>query len=270
MPVTIYLRYCHAAALALHYLCRQILLNKDYCCVFTFQQFSIDDTHCAMKVGTDGVVLGAWAALDTNCRVLDLGCGSGLITLMAAQRMPQGVVTGIEIDPAAADDAAANAMRSPFGDRVRIVCEDVLHYEAPEGLFDHIISNPPYHEEELLPPESARAKARHTDGGLSFAALLHAVDHLLDRTATVARFSLILPTPAVTRFVALATGHGLHLSRRTDLITREGKMPKRTLLELSPHDRPHVTHDTLILTGTDGRRSEAYEQLCRDFYLRKG
>lgn len=223
-----------------------------------------------MKVGTDGVVLGAWAALDGNRRVLDLGCGSGLIALMAAQRMPHGIATGIEIDPAAAADAAANAMRSPFGDRVRIICGDALRYEAEDGLFDHIVSNPPYHEEELLPPELARAKARHTDGGLSFAALLHAAGRLLDRTAAASRFSLILPAAAATRFVTSAAGHGLYLSRRTDLITREGKMPKRALLELTPRDTLRPAHDTLILTGTDGRRSEAYEQLCRDFYLRKG
>ncbi|MFR1987405.1 MAG: tRNA1(Val) (adenine(37)-N6)-methyltransferase [Prevotellamassilia sp.] len=133
--------------------------------MFTFQQFTIDDSRCAMKVGTDGVLLGAWADLSETTRILDLGCGSGLIALMAAQRNPQALVKGVEIDEAAAADAQANVAASPFHERVQITCADALTLSAPSFEADCILSNPPYHEEELLPPEAQRAAARHTGGG---------------------------------------------------------------------------------------------------------
>ena len=92
--------------------------------MFTFQLFTIDDSRCAMKVGTDGVLLGAWADLSETTRILDLGCGSGLIALMAAQRNPQALVKGVEIDEAAAADAQANVAASPFHERVQITSAD--------------------------------------------------------------------------------------------------------------------------------------------------
>ena len=98
--------------------------------MFSFQQFEIDDRHCAMKVGTDAVLLGAWADVEDSQRILDVGCGSGVVTLMAAQRAPHAVVTGVELDEAAAADAAANAHRSPFAERVDIVCADILKLAA--------------------------------------------------------------------------------------------------------------------------------------------
>lgn len=231
--------------------------------MFTFQQFTIDDTHCAMKVGTDGVLLGAWADLGGARRVLDVGCGSGLVTLMAAQRAPGAEVTGVEIDPAAAGDALRNALASPFRSRVRIVCADVLHFVTGAGAFDHVVSNPPFFEEELLPPGASRAAARHTaGGGLTFAALLKAVAGV----PGVSRFSLILPTAALPRFLPLAACHGFTPARRTDVVTRPGKAPKRTLLEL--RTQPAVLRcDTLTLAAPDGGRSEEYAALCRDFYL---
>lgn len=148
---------------------------------FSFKQFHIDDAHCAMKVGTDGVLLGAWANVCEADRILDVGCGCGLIALMAAQRNRAARVVGVELDAAAAADALANVQHSPFASNVEIVCADVLQYAADCGLaFDSILSNPPYHEESLLPPASQRAKARHTQGGgLTFAALLRVVEHLL-------------------------------------------------------------------------------------------
>ena len=121
--------------------------------MFTFKQFTIDDSACAMKVGTDGVLLGAWAEVDNAAtrRVLDIGTGSGLIALMLAQRLPEASVVGIDLVPEAVEAAQRNAAASPFADRLEMVCADVCHY-LPENseLFDAIVSNPPYHTEELL------------------------------------------------------------------------------------------------------------------------
>lgn len=250
--------------------------------MFTFKHFAVNDAHCAMKVGTDGVLLGAWANVSCARRVLDIGCGSGVIALMAAQRNASALVTGVEIDPSAAGDARANALSSPFAERVRIVCGDILSLKKELPPSDCILANPPYHEETLLPPTSLRATARHTDGGgLTFAALLCAVDSLLYKgeektyggetesgeTMPAARFSLILPTQAVPHFEGMAAAHGLYASRRTTVVTRQGKPSKRTLLELSRHAVMPVC-DTLVLLSPDGSRSPQYAGLCRDFYIK--
>lgn len=237
--------------------------------MFTFKQFHIDDTHCAMKVGTDGVLLGAWADVQHSRNLLDIGCGSGLIALMLAQRNAAASVTGIELDEAAAADARQNVSVSPFAQQVHIVCGNVLTYPDTSGgaVFDHIVSNPPYHEEELLPPSARRAAARHTSGGgLTFAALLHTVSQLI-APRPESRFSVILPQPALSTFLPLAAVHGFYLSRQTHVVTRPGKPCKRVLLEFRLQASPQVAVDELVLVGDDGGRSLAYSALCADFYL---
>lgn len=255
---------CHSGGMS--YFCPKIIANKQTT-VFTFKQFIINDSHCAMKVGTDGVLLGAWADLTDCQRILDLGCGSGLIALMAAQRNPQALITGVEIDEVAASDALLNVQNSPFASRIAIRCQDATQLAATEGRYDCILSNPPYHQEELLPPSAARAAARHTaGGGLTFSALLRTVCNLLDDSNQNARFSLILPAPALNKFKTLATIHGLHLTRCTQVVTRPGKPCKRVLLEFCLH-KSTPANDELILTAPDGGRSAAYSLLCNDFYL---
>lgn len=235
--------------------------------MFTFRQFTIDDTHCAMKVGTDGVLLGAWADVHRARHILDLGCGSGLIALMTAQRNAKALITGVEIDPDAVCDARHNIAVSPFREQIQTVCADISKWDAPEQRFDCIVSNPPYYEEDLLPPSATRAAARHTQGGgLTFAALLRSVALLLDPHSPDARFSVILPAQAMSRFTLLASFHGLLLTRQTRVITRPHKPCKRVLMEFRRQPVPLQT-DELILLGDQGQRSEAYNRLCGDFYL---
>lgn len=235
---------------------------------FTFKRFHIDDTHCAMKVGTDGVLLGAWTDVEGAKRILDIGCGSGLVTLMVAQRCDTAQVVGVEIDEAAANDATDNVARSPFASRINVVQADIWEFsQSYSQLFDCIVCNPPYYEEDVLPPTAQRAQARHTaGGGLTFAALLQAVSLLLDRESEKARFTVILPTTTAANFISLAAVHGLDLIRRTDVVTRRGKTCKRVLLEFSPHSHP-LQHSTLELLGVGNERSEEYDKLCEDFYL---
>lgn len=258
-----------------------------------------------MKVGTDGVLLGAWTDVTGVRRILDIGCGSGLIALMLAQRAAGARVDGVEIDADAAADALANVEASPFHDRVRIFCGDVLKmaegswpsplpcgkplftgglqpylHEAPQYLcapqqysldtqrtYDCIVTNPPYHEEELLPPSRRRAAARHTaGGGLTFAALLQAARQLVDADSPAARFCVILPATAVARFIPVAAVYGFNLARRTNVVTRPGKPCKRVLLDFRLQAPPPVT-DELVLVAPDGGRSVQYAELCREFYL---
>ena len=237
--------------------------------MFQFKQFFIDDARCAMKVGTDGVLLGAWATVAGARRILDVGCGSGLIALMAAQRAGEAQVAGVEIDGGAAADARCNVAASPFADRVEVVEADVLQFTQnyAGARFDCILSNPPYHQETLLPPSSSRAKARHTEGGgLRFEALLETADRLIDKDCPTARLALILPSPALPRFLPLAELHGWHLCRRTDVVTRKGKPAKRVLLEWQLQ-AAGLVHDELELVGDDGGRSAQYAALCEAFYL---
>ncbi len=239
--------------------------------MFTFKQFTIDDAHCAMKVGTDGVLLGAWTNVADARHILDIGSGSGLIALMLAQRAPLARVTGIEIDEAAAADARRNVAASPFSSRTEVVHADLLKWcHSHAGEFDTIVSNPPYHEETLLPPSAGRATARHTEGGgLNFSALLHCTSILLrpQGECPEASFSVVLPTQAAARFVSLAAAYGLQLHRRTDVVTRPQKPCKRVLLTFK-RSACAPTLDSLVLMEADGSRSAAYASLCADFYIK--
>ena len=161
---------------------------------FQFKQFTIRHDRCAMKVGTDGVLLGAWANAKGKQRILDIGTGSGLIALMLAQRT-DAMITGIEIDPASATQAQENAAASPWADRLQIVATDIAGYTSYQA-FDLIVSNPPFFNEMLLPPGAARSQARHTQA-LTFEALLFHVQRLLSPEGS---FCAILPATALTHF----------------------------------------------------------------------
>ena len=159
---------------------------------FKFKQFTVCHDRCAMKVGTDGVLVGAWAELPEEGRVLDLGTGTGLIALMAAQRC-QAPVCGIDVDEAAVEQALENVAASPWADRIRIWKQDVREMRAEtDGVFDAIVSNPPYFTEKVLCPDRQRNAARHTDG-LDFDELLEAVCRLLTERGV---FSVVLPSDA--------------------------------------------------------------------------
>lgn len=229
---------------------------------FDFKKFRVWHDRSSMKVGTDGVLIGAWAPVDGARRILDIGCGCGLISLMAAQRNPAAQITGIDIDGASVAQARENGARSPFAGRLKFVQADLRTLEAEP--FDCILSNPPFFEEDLLPPEARRAKARHTEG-LSFGTLLAHARRLLRRGG---HFSLIVPARQTEKILTLAAAEGFAAERRTQVVTRLPKPAKRTLLCLvagrTALQRPA---DTLILTGDDGRRTPGHQALTADFYL---
>lgn len=235
--------------------------------MFRFKQFAVDDDRCAMKVGTDGVLLGAWADVPTQAeRVLDVGAGCGLISLMLAQRFPPAKVTALEIDPEAAKQAQENVQNSPFAQQISVVASDFLCFGV-EQSFDAIVSNPPFFEEDLLPPDSARAHARHTATGLTFESLVaHSATLLCDGGVLL----VIIPKTSQTRFHALCNAHGMTLIRATDVRTVQRKAPKRVLLHFVKGSAFEglgtVIRDELVLMQ-DGQRSEQYADLCRDFYL---
>lgn len=230
---------------------------------FNFKQFSIRHDRCAMKVGTDGVLLGAWTSVPEGGRILDIGCGSALIAIMLAQRSPASV-TGIEIDESAASQAEDNCRESPFADRLSIVCEDVNDF-SPDEPFDCVVSNPPFFNERTTAPKAARRTARSTSDGLTHKALLDSAARMLKSGGTL---SVIVPFATAPEFISTAADKGLQLTRRTDVTTRPGITPKRALLEfILTNDPVPMLLGTLTLCAEGGKRTEEYSQLTSDFYL---
>ncbi len=229
---------------------------------FTFKQFEVRHDKCAMKVGTDGVLLGAWADLSAARNIADVGCGSGLIALMAAQRSST-TITGIEIDAAAAAQAAENAEASPFGKRVSIIHSDIAAFTPPHR-FDCVLSNPPFFNETTASPDTRRAAARHT-GTLTYEALCDAAARLL---LPGGLFQLIVPHAAAAALHALCALRGFSLMRRTDVRTKETKAPKRSLLcFVNAPTAAATVRDTLVLHTATGEKTTAYAALVADFYL---
>jgi len=233
---------------------------------FSFQQFHIDDLDCGMPVSTDGVLLGAWAQLPSSGRILDIGAGSGLLSLMAAQSC-RAQVLAIEIDAAAARACRNNFSASPWHDRLTLLEADMRQLDPQQsplaGGFDHILCNPPYFESGPQSQKPGRAQARHSDS-LSFAELLHIIAKLLRPDS---RASLVIPTQAEASLLQAAKQNGLNLSRRTLVSSTPGKAANRLLLELSQGAQPLEQH-TLCLRNQEGHYSPEMVALTRDFYLK--
>jgi len=229
---------------------------------FRFKQFTIHDDQCQMKVGTDGVLLGAWVDTINANTILDIGAGSGLISLMLAQRTPsRTLIDAVEPSAPDAEQARSNAARSPWHHRVKIHQRAVQDF-YPSGTYDLIISNPPFFSSSLLPPSGQRAQARHTVG-LTHEDLLKSVSRLLAKDG---RFAVILPATEGDHFRQTAQTLGLAVMRSLAFYTRPGKKQERWLFELSG-TRRDVQEETMILYDQGTQWSAEYRTLTRDFYL---
>ena len=228
---------------------------------FQFKQFTIRHDRCAMKVGTDGVLLGAWAPVKEGMRVLDVGAGSGLIALMLAQRGAASVIA-VELDEDAAAQAAENVAESPFADRVEVVQSDILHFQ-PEQCFDLIVSNPPYFDLSLQSPDKQRTLARHTDS-LSYDDLLSVSARLLNDGGLI---SLVVPVDVEQKLDAIAQSTALLTVRKTFVIPKPGAAPKRLLVSYSNVER-ELQQDELLVELARHHYSEEFISLTKAFYLK--
>lgn len=228
---------------------------------FTFRQFHVTDTRCGMKVGTDAVVLGSWTDTAGASRILDIGCGCGILALMMAQKAPEAMVTAVEIDPDAAADAQLNIDASPWAGRISLVCGDVFDL-APDSRFDLIVCNPPFFTETLRAPEAGRATARH-EGTLGVESLLDLALTLLAPGGSVA---FVAPSARDSEIDFMATLRGLTTGRRLHMKQRDGRPAVRTFRQLRLGRGP-VTDGTIILNDAVGRRTAAYSSLTEQFYL---
>lgn len=228
---------------------------------FRFKQFSVNHEKSGMKVGTDGVLLGAWASADNPERILDIGTGSGLIALMLAQRFPDAMITGIEIDKAAAEEAKDNFERSPFRDRLNVVHSSIQDFQTNEK-FDLIVSNPPFFE-WTHPTESSRNTARQ-QSELTFEELLFHSVRLFSKNAAAC---YIIPFENETDFSDRAKELNLFPQKLTRIRGNENTPIKRSLLKLSDKPVTPVT-DELIIELARNVYTEDYISLTKEFYLK--
>lgn len=222
-----------------------------------------------MKVGTDGVLLGAWCGSCDNTiassRILDIGTGTGVIALMLAQRNPHAGIDAIEIDRAACEQAAENFAASPWSRRLRAIPDCVRNHHT-DLKYQLIVSNPPWFSDSLKSPSFARNTARHDDT-LNAIDLLVSVDRLLSADG---RFSAVLPSVSRQRFLENAAQFGLYCVRHCEVQPNADKLPARCLLEFSrtPPASQLVPETLIVETATRHDYTPAFRDLTRDFYLR--
>ncbi|EJX03324.1 SAM-dependent methyltransferase [gut metagenome] len=255
---------------------------------FSFKQFTVYHDRCAMKVGTDGVLLGAWADVSGVQKVLDVGTGTGLMALMLAQRCEAQIVA-VDVDEGAVEQARWNVAASPWADRIRVEQADICRYR-PSERFDLVVSNPPYFVDALKCPDRQRSLARHADG-LDFGQLMQAMAALLQPEG---RACVVIPADGRDALLASARRAGLSPVRQTWVHTKPGAEPKRVLLAFRfqeqvtadggvgsvlpdtarnvASDRPGMPGepptDHLTIELSRHVYSEEYIALTRDFYLK--
>lgn len=231
---------------------------------FQFRQFTVWQDRCAMKVGTDGTLLGAWSRAPIGeCRILDIGTGTGLVALMMAQRFPKARIIAIDIDGDAVAQAQDNVMKSPFSAQIEVLQKDVRKMVDDEG-FDAIVSNPPYFVDSLACPDPQRTTARHTVS-LSYSNLISAVNRLLKNRGI---FSVIIPEWNLSDLQAESNVNGLFPSRIFHIHTTPKKNPKRCLIEFSRTiDYQPIIND-VVLETLPNVKSEWYRQLTNEFYIK--
>lgn len=219
--------------------------------MFQFKQFTISQELCAMKVGTDGVLLGAWA--NGGKRVLDAGTGTGIIALMMAQRYPNAVVTAIDIDEGAVKQAQQNVAQSPFAQQITVLHNTLQEHQ---GEYDAIISNPPFFIDSLAAPDEQRNVARHTQT-LTYTELMQAAWRLLSDEGEL---SVVVPFDYRKRMEDEAIFVGFFPSKVCAVKTTERKPAKRYLLSFKKH--PCRCEQEQLTIG-----SERYQELTKEFYL---
>jgi len=229
---------------------------------FEFKQFTIYQDGSAMKVGTDGVLLGAWADINNKKNILDIGTGTGLIAIMAAQRNSNALIDAIEIDSEASKQALENVKRTKWCDRINVINISLQDF-ITDMKYDLIVSNPPFFNNSTKAAEKQRTDARHTYSLPHHEIILFAKNHLSDNGI----LSLILPIKEGEELITFGVNNQLYCSRKTFVIPKPGSQPKRLLLEFSVHNCD--TQIDYFTSETEKRHiyTDEYKKLTKDFYL---
>ncbi|MGK3126848.1 tRNA1(Val) (adenine(37)-N6)-methyltransferase [Candidatus Pantoea formicae] len=237
------------------------MLRKDG---FTFKQFFVAHDRCAMKVGTDGVLLGAWAPVANARRILDIGCGSGLIALMLAQRTSEQVqLDAVELDASAANQADENVQASPWADRITVHQQDIISWsEQCEKRYSLIVSNPPFFAPGTASASTERDNARST-ATLDHPTLLRCAAQLIEEEGI---FCVVLPEESGEKLISLALAEGWHLRYRYDVAAYAHRPPNRLVLGFSP-TKGETLLERLAIRDEDKSYSADWLSLVTDFYL---
>lgn len=240
--------------------------------MFKFKQFTIHQDRTAMKVGTDGVLLGAWAPItSTATKVLDIGTGTGLIALMLAQRLlkcnaySNFEIDAIDIDQLSIEQATENIKNSPFASRIKTHFKPLQEY-SPSEKYDAIVCNPPYFVASLKCPDASRTQARHTDS-LSFDELLQHSSRLIKEDGSL---SVILPINEGNTLINLAPQYGFRLKEKVEVHPTPTSEPKRLLIHLIKSNNQSIENIKSSLTIEISRHqyTPEYIALTREFYLK--
>jgi tRNA1Val (adenine37-N6)-methyltransferase len=231
---------------------------------FQFKQFSVQQEQCAMKIGTDGVLLGAWAPVEQNpFSILDIGTGTGIIALMLAQRSPAQQIDALEIDEQAYEQATDNFENSPWNDRLFCFHAGLDEFmEEPEDEYDLIVSNPPFYAEDYKTNNDQRDLARFQDA-LPFEDLIEAADLLLSENGILA---VIIPFKEEDRFLAIAKEFELYPTKITRVKGTPTAEIKRSLLALSRNKTTLFSIDELTIEIGRHEYTPEYIALTQDFY----
>lgn len=230
---------------------------------FQFRQFFVGQQHCAMKVGTDGVLLGAWAT--GGHHILDIGTGTGVVALMMAQRFPSADIDAIEVDHDAAEQATDNVRQSPFASRVTVTHTALQNFH-PSAPYDSIVCNPPYFLNSLKAPEASHSLARHAgDDSLTFRDIFVFAKANTTDTGVV---NVVVPTLSQEALETEAYLLGFRKKRELLLRTTPRKPLSRVLVTFSRSSHSPAERSEQCLTNADGSRSAWYQQLTADFYVK--
>jgi len=231
---------------------------------FRFKQFTVQQADAAMKVNTDGVLLGAWTDIQNASYILDVGTGTGVIALMLAQRSSQALIDAVEIDESSVRQAVENVNNSPWSTRIKVINAAFQEYASTaDKQYDLIVSNPPYFVDALLPGDMQRMQARHATA-LPYDELLAGVVKLLSDTG---RFCVVLPYVEGNVFIAKAAGAGLYCSYKTNISPAVGKPVKRLLLTFERTNRSLQEQTLCIHLPHSTEYTPEYCALTKDFYL---
>jgi len=233
---------------------------------FHFKQFSIEQDRCAMKIGTDGVLLGAWTPIENNpFSILDIGAGTGVIALMLAQRSHAEQIDALEIDEEAYEQSVDNFENSPWSDRLFCFHAGLDEFvEEPEDEYDLIVSNPPFYTDDYKSDNEQRDLARFADA-MPFEDLIEAADLLLSENGILA---VIIPYKEEQNFLALAKDYELFPLKITHVKGTPTTEIKRSLLAFSRNENVSFPIDELIIETSRHQYTSEYIELTKDFYLK--
>jgi len=231
---------------------------------FSFKQFTVFHDKCAMKVGTDGVLLGAWVDVTDAGSVLDVGTGTGLIAMMVAQRSADIIIDAVEIDEKAYRQAMENVSACPWNRRIRVFHDTLQHFaENNTSRYDVVVSNPPFFRNALRPPVVSRSVARH-DTSLNYESLLVHAARILTNEG---RLAVIVPDSELVRLTEQAYLQGLYVSRLLRIKPLPDRAVSRGMLELSKERNIQCQEGTLTIRKDQSTYTDEYKALTRDFYL---